>query len=158
MKQSGKISNYSATLRNSYSSGSVRTLLAILNVYGTPSCLKRVRISSYRKYSPFSHGKPNISCNIVHFKEAKIKMKEPLSFIVHPFIAGTRPKRPGFEPLFLNEDGYIDFALRDLENPKNWSAVRRWYIVIVSLVLALNATFASSSPTGCFEVRGLLSL
>ena len=80
-------------------------------------------------------------------------MKDSLSFTVRIFAAGARPKPPGFEPPFLNEDGHLDFALGDLENPKNWSAVRRWYIVIASLVLALNATFASSSPTGCFEVR-----
>ncbi|KAK5076180.1 hypothetical protein LTS08_002691 [Lithohypha guttulata] len=50
---------------------------------------------------------------------------------------------------FLNDDGYVDFAPDDIENPKNWSKTRRWYISIVSISLVLNATFASSSPSGC---------
>ncbi|KIY00806.1 uncharacterized protein Z520_03472 [Fonsecaea multimorphosa CBS 102226] len=76
-------------------------------------------------------------------------MKEPLSLIVRHFTVTSWSKRP--ESLFLNEDGHVDFTSDDVENPKNWSAVRRWYIVIASLMLALNATFASSSPTGCLE-------
>jgi multidrug resistance protein len=49
---------------------------------------------------------------------------------------------------YLNENGHLDFSPNDIENPKNWSAVRRWYITVVSVLLVVNATFASSSPSG----------
>ncbi|KUJ13801.1 MFS multidrug transporter-like protein [Mollisia scopiformis] len=52
---------------------------------------------------------------------------------------------------FLNENGHLDFAPNDIENPKNWSAPRRWYITVVSVLLVVNATFASSSPSGCLD-------
>lgn len=43
-------------------------------------------------------------------------------------------------------------AVRSLTNaltdPKNWSTARRWYITIVAVLLVVNATFASSSPSG----------
>ncbi|KAK4560581.1 hypothetical protein LTR86_005778 [Recurvomyces mirabilis] len=52
-------------------------------------------------------------------------------------------------PPFLNEQGLLDFRENDVENPKNWSMARRWYITIVSVLLVVNATFASSSPSGC---------
>lgn len=34
------------------------------------------------------------------------------------------------------------------ENPHNWSRLKRWYITIMASVLILNATFASSAPSG----------
>ncbi|TKA80325.1 hypothetical protein B0A55_02220 [Friedmanniomyces simplex] len=52
---------------------------------------------------------------------------------------------------YLNEQGLLDFAPNDIENPKNWSQPRRWYITIVSVLLVVNATFASSSPSGCLN-------
>lgn len=52
---------------------------------------------------------------------------------------------------YLNKDGLLDFAPNDIENPKNWSMARRWYITIVAVFLVVNATFASSSPSGCLE-------
>jgi len=54
-------------------------------------------------------------------------------------------------PPYLNKDGLLDFAPDDVENPKNWSTMRRWYITIVSVFLVVNATFASSSPSGCLN-------
>jgi len=51
----------------------------------------------------------------------------------------------------LNENGLLDFSEGDIENPKNWSPARRWYITIVAVVLVVNATFASSGPSGCTE-------
>ncbi|KAF6750303.1 MFS general substrate transporter [Ephemerocybe angulata] len=36
----------------------------------------------------------------------------------------------------------------DPENPHSWSRSKRWYITTLSSVLVLNATFASSAPTG----------
>ncbi|KAM0722977.1 hypothetical protein Q7P37_001175 [Cladosporium fusiforme] len=53
------------------------------------------------------------------------------------------------EAIYLNKDGHLDFAPDDIENPKNWSAKRKWYITVVSVLLVVNATFASSSPSGC---------
>jgi DHA1 family multidrug resistance protein-like MFS transporter len=50
---------------------------------------------------------------------------------------------------YINENGHLDFSPGDIENPKNWTSVRRWYITIVSVLLVVNATFASSSPSGC---------
>jgi DHA1 family multidrug resistance protein-like MFS transporter len=50
---------------------------------------------------------------------------------------------------YLNENGFLDFAPGDIENPKNWSAARHWYITVVAVLLVVNATFASSSPSGC---------
>ncbi|KAJ5040355.1 uncharacterized protein L3040_006011 [Drepanopeziza brunnea f. sp. 'multigermtubi'] len=45
-------------------------------------------------------------------------------------------------------DGLLDFHDGDIENPKNWSARRRWYITAVSVLMVINATFASSGPSG----------
>jgi len=53
---------------------------------------------------------------------------------------------------YLNADGHIDFAEGDIENPRNWPARRRWYITTASILLVLNATFASSIPAGCLNV------
>ena len=55
------------------------------------------------------------------------------------------------DKIYINADGHLDFAPGDIENPKNWSAARRWYITVVSVLLVVNATFASSSPSGCLE-------
>lgn len=55
------------------------------------------------------------------------------------------------EPPFLNEDGYVDFAPDDIENPRNWSMRRRFFITMSTVLLVMNATFASSAPSGCFE-------
>jgi len=52
---------------------------------------------------------------------------------------------------FLNRDGLLDFAPNDIENPKNWSKGRRWFVTILSVFLVVNATFASSSPSGCLD-------
>lgn len=52
---------------------------------------------------------------------------------------------------YLNDDGHLDFGPNDPSNPKNWSAIRRWYITVICIVLVINATFASSSPTGALE-------
>ncbi|QPC77518.1 hypothetical protein HYE68_008270 [Fusarium pseudograminearum] len=53
-------------------------------------------------------------------------------------------------PPYLNEDGYVDFAPNDIRNPQNWSTPRRWGVTLAAVMLVLNATFASSSPSGCF--------
>lgn len=51
----------------------------------------------------------------------------------------------------VNDDGILDFSPDDVENPKNWSRTRRWYITMSTCLLVVNATFASSSPSGCIE-------
>ncbi|KAJ4124972.1 hypothetical protein NW768_009313 [Fusarium equiseti] len=53
-------------------------------------------------------------------------------------------------PPYLNEDGYVDFSPGDIRNPHNWSTPRRWAVTFSAVLLVLNATFASSSPSGCF--------
>jgi multidrug resistance protein len=55
------------------------------------------------------------------------------------------------EQPYINQNGHLDFSPGDVENPKNWSAARRWYITVVSVFLVVNATFASSSPSGSLE-------
>lgn len=55
------------------------------------------------------------------------------------------------EEPYLNDDGLLDFEPGDQESPKNWSVPRRWYITVVSVLLVLNATFASSGPSGCLN-------
>ncbi|CAJ0539433.1 Ff.00g070500.m01.CDS01 [Fusarium sp. VM40] len=51
---------------------------------------------------------------------------------------------------YLNKKGYVDFAPGDIENPQNWSTPRRAAVTLSAVLLVLNATFASSSPSGCF--------
>lgn len=61
----------------------------------------------------------------------------------------TRDLRHDSSP-YINADGYIDFAPGDIENPRNWSLPRRVAITVTAILLVVNATFASSSPSGCF--------
>lgn len=51
---------------------------------------------------------------------------------------------------FLDAQGNVGFAPDDIENPHNWSFRRRVFITIAAVMLVMNATFASSSPSGCF--------
>ncbi|KAJ5724773.1 hypothetical protein N7493_006501 [Penicillium malachiteum] len=51
---------------------------------------------------------------------------------------------------YINENGYIDFGPDDIENPRNWSMRRRAGITISAVMMVMNATFASSAPSGCF--------
>ncbi|KAK2605022.1 hypothetical protein N8I77_007902 [Diaporthe amygdali] len=57
----------------------------------------------------------------------------------------------GEHPPTLDEDGLLAFDEDDIENPHNWSKTRRAYITICTVLLVVNATFASSSPSGCLE-------
>lgn len=59
-------------------------------------------------------------------------------------------KLPLDETPFLDDDGNVGFAPGDVENPHNWSKGRRVFITIAAVMLVMNATFASSSPSGCF--------
>ncbi|KAK6612949.1 major facilitator superfamily transporter [Botrytis cinerea] len=60
-----------------------------------------------------------------------------------------RTKHINDEQPYINENGHLDFGPGDIENPKNWSTTRRWYITVIAVLLVVNATFASSSPSGC---------
>ena len=53
------------------------------------------------------------------------------------------------EQPFLNDDGNLDFAPGDVENPQNWSIGRRIWVSTCAILLVVNATYASSSPSGC---------
>lgn len=55
---------------------------------------------------------------------------------------------PAVQP-YLDQYGHVGFAPGDVENPKEWSTRRRWYCTVVAVTLVCNATFASSSPSGC---------
>ncbi|KDQ11581.1 hypothetical protein BOTBODRAFT_35248 [Botryobasidium botryosum FD-172 SS1] len=45
----------------------------------------------------------------------------------------------------------VQFGAEDTENPLNWSRAQRWYLTSAGGLLVLNATFASSAPTGYME-------
>ncbi|OAA48504.1 benomyl/methotrexate resistance protein [Metarhizium rileyi] len=53
------------------------------------------------------------------------------------------------EPPFLDEQGLLAFKPDDIENPPNWSTPRRLTVTICAVMLVMNATFASSAPSGC---------
>ncbi|KAK8913539.1 Efflux pump FUBT [Metarhizium anisopliae] len=53
------------------------------------------------------------------------------------------------EPPFLNNQGLLAFKPHDVENPQNWSTLRRIAVTICAVMLVMNATFASSAPSGC---------
>ncbi|KAF4623183.1 hypothetical protein D9613_002094 [Agrocybe pediades] len=52
----------------------------------------------------------------------------------------------------VNYDPFLvdEFEPSDPDNPKNWSNMKRWYLTLLNGLLVLNATFASSSPSGIF--------
>lgn len=54
-------------------------------------------------------------------------------------------------PPSFNDDGHLTFSEDDIENPKEWSSARRSFITICAVLLVVNATFASASPSGCLE-------
>ena len=51
--------------------------------------------------------------------------------------------------IHLDENGLLKFGLDDVENPKQWTRARRWYITVVTIILVMNASMSSSSPSGC---------
>lgn len=68
-----------------------------------------------------------------------------------PVAKPYRSKNVRDERIHLNKQGLLDFEENDIENPKNWSAARRWYITMAAVFLVVNATFASSGPSGCLQ-------
>ncbi|KAF3011105.1 hypothetical protein E8E13_011348 [Curvularia kusanoi] len=67
----------------------------------------------------------------------------------------AKPYRSGnleaSDEIHLDKDGLLEFGPNDVENPKNWSTARRWYITFVAVMMVVNATFASSSPSGILD-------
>jgi MFS transporter, DHA1 family, multidrug resistance protein len=68
-----------------------------------------------------------------------------------PLAKPYRSKHFVDEHPYVNDNGHLEFEPGDIENPKNWSVVRRWYITVISVLLVVNAAFASSSPSGCLK-------
>lgn len=52
---------------------------------------------------------------------------------------------------YINENDYIDFRPGDLDNPRNWSRLSKWYITSVAVFLAMNGNLASSLTSACTE-------
>ena len=51
----------------------------------------------------------------------------------------------------VDDDGFLIFSPNDPENPKNWSTRRRSVVTFAAVWLVMNATFASSAPSGCLD-------
>ncbi|KAM5349208.1 hypothetical protein ACJ41O_009031 [Fusarium nematophilum] len=71
--------------------------------------------------------------------------------VIKPYRTKDLEKTDQDEPPYLNASGHIGFSPNDIENPHNWSTPRRWSVTTCVVLLVVNATFASSSPSGCFE-------
>ena len=51
----------------------------------------------------------------------------------------------------LNHDGHLDFRENDGDNPRNWSATRKWYITLCATFLTMNGNMASSITSGSID-------
>lgn len=75
--------------------------------------------------------------------------------IADSLLARPAPSVPdaeaGQESVPLDDKARVAFSPGDSDNPKNWSVARRRYITAVAMLLCLNATFASTVPTGCLQ-------
>ncbi|KAM0342534.1 hypothetical protein ACHAPU_009508 [Fusarium lateritium] len=47
-----------------------------------------------------------------------------------------------------NEDDFVDFRSGDIQDPKNWSAARKWYFTAVVMFVSMNGNIASSITAG----------
>lgn len=82
-------------------------------------------------------GSPTIPHNLANNNEKLISTRA--SGASNTTIDPTRT----FDDRFL-----VTFEPNDPENPRNWSKAYRWYITFATSFLVLNATFASSAPSG----------
>ncbi|KAF7196275.1 Major facilitator superfamily multidrug transporter mdrA [Pseudocercospora fuligena] len=55
------------------------------------------------------------------------------------------------QQISLDKNGLLQWSQRDIENPKEWSKARRWYITLACIVLVMNASMSSSAPSACLE-------
>lgn len=104
------------------------------------------------KYNPYIPPSHVLICSLVYWLSFRLLEMDRLERILSRPVA--KPYRSGGitgDQIHLNKDGVLDFAPGDIENPKNWSKPRRWYITVVTVLLVVNATFASSSPSGSTE-------
>jgi DHA1 family multidrug resistance protein-like MFS transporter len=62
-----------------------------------------------------------------------------------------RTKTQPLDPLTFDDEGYLTFSPHDSDNPQNFSRGRKCYITAVAISLVMNATFASSAPTGTLQ-------
>ncbi|KAK4629332.1 Major facilitator superfamily multidrug transporter mdrA [Fulvia fulva] len=69
------------------------------------------------------------------------------SFLATPYRPCDLEKHD--EQPHFDDNGLLTFSPNDPEDPKTWSSARRWYISLVTILLVVNATFASSSPSAC---------
>lgn len=70
---------------------------------------------------------------------------------------------PGLgQPLMLyihtDKDWEVHFKEGDPLNPKNWGVWYRWWLTAAGGILVLNATFASSAPSGVIPVSPMFRL
>lgn len=68
----------------------------------------------------------------------------------HLFAAATpadEEKIDGDTSPKLDSDGYLVFASGDLRDPHQWSISRKCYVSAISILLVINASFASSAPS-----------
>ena len=63
----------------------------------------------------------------------------------------SKPRLKDNDPPPIDDDGYVDFAPNDSENPHNWGPAYRWLITTIVVILATNANFASAAPSACIE-------
>lgn len=57
----------------------------------------------------------------------------------------------GLKKPMLDGKEHLTFSPGDPDNPRAWSIGQKCYMTGVSILLVMNATFASSAPTGTFE-------
>lgn len=55
------------------------------------------------------------------------------------------------QQISLDKNGLLQWSQKDIENPKEWSKARRWYITLACIVLVMNASMSSSAPSACLE-------
>ncbi|KAK4623566.1 Major facilitator superfamily multidrug transporter mdrA [Fulvia fulva] len=60
-----------------------------------------------------------------------------------------RTSELGTENVQFDEQGLLKFSPVDVENPKEWSRGRKWFITASCVALVTNGSMASSSPSGC---------
>jgi DHA1 family multidrug resistance protein-like MFS transporter len=74
-----------------------------------------------------------------------------MDFIRRNFPMSTTTVAGSDERLFFDQEGYLEFAPDDPENPKNYSFRHKCYITFIATSLVMNATFSSSAPSGSFQ-------
>ncbi|KAF5374844.1 hypothetical protein D9758_000398 [Tetrapyrgos nigripes] len=71
---------------------------------------------------------------------------------VHPSTEGPKTQKVRDEKYVDSDDSFLISDLGDdPSNPANWSTWRKWYITMMGGLLVLNATFASSAPSGIIQ-------